>query len=292
MATPVEATKVELTDEQKREGIAQLPKKIQDSILQFWKDAEVHNANVRLVQAAADSKTDPNKLLAEIRDSNPQDDPSLGALLKRIAKLDETREKLISEANEIAKQYLPEAANDAEVDKAREDSKESSVILRARVKVFKDMGEMLDEDYIQYLPELKSTRGIKTGTTDTTGGTGIRPSYRKIQILDTEIVKDENGNDVEVVTPENIGSEVVKDGVTTFKSTTTMLAQVLSKRVKGETITSGEITTQFLEYLKSIDRTYDKLTSGEEFVWTFNKDVHNSDGEKIDTKSWTLKFVK
>lgn len=289
MATPADTTAPVLTDEEKAAKLATYPPQIIEAIENFNQDTAVHNSNVELVQRAANEKKDPLILLSEIRETNPGDDDRLRKLNERITKLDESREKLINEANEIAKEYIPQSATEDEVTKAHEASKISSVDIRARHKIIESMGEMLGMDLLTFLTPIKSTRGIKLGgSVDTTGGTGIRPSYHSIEILEKS--RGENGEDIQV--PFKVGEEVTKKGVTEFKGTTSMLAKELSSRVKGVTITPGEITNAFLDYLKSIERTYEGLTNGETFTWDFSKEVTNSEGETVGTKVWTIRFVK
>jgi phage host-nuclease inhibitor protein Gam len=283
MATPTETTTA-LTAAQREEGIAKLDGMVKDAVLAAVKQINDHNADVKIVRNFSSEKKDPVLILDEIVETNPGNDPKLAKLAEDIETLKSRIEDLYKKAREIAKNYKPENVSEVEATKAHDRTKESSAKIRDAKTALKFFETLAGVDLMSLLPEVDSTRGLRLGN-EGNASLGIRPVYKKMIIV-SKNDKDENGNPVR----EEISKETEKDGVKSTTTNTTILAQTLSSRGgRGFTVTSSEITSAFLEAMKT---SFDKLTAGVEYAWTFSKDVTNSDGKVIDTKSWDLVFIK
>lgn len=281
MSTPAAP---ELSADEKAKLFDGLAPQLKESVTNLTHEIEAHNANVKIVRDAASDKQDPKLILQEVVRTNPGNDPQLAKIYGDIEKLQARVETMWSEAMKLAEKYKPEAMTAEKIKAAHESTKETSASLRAQKDALSKLSSFFNIDLSIFLPEIDSTRGLKLNTGDSSS-VGIRPSYSKIFIVHNK------GQETEQA--ELIAKEVEKkDGSKEMRSTTTNLAQELTKRIKGASVTSSEITIDFLKSQNLQPSDFDKLTAGVNYDWQFSKDVFNSEGQKIGTKTFDLRFVK
>jgi hypothetical protein len=281
MATPTETTTPVLTADEKAAGIAKLDGMVKGAVEHLVATVEKHNKDVAIVRAYSQDKKDPKLILDEVIEKNPGNDPKLAKIAKLIEEYKTKIENLYADARPIAAQYKQEDVSIKDAEQALARTKETAVAIRDGKTALKFFESLANQDLTLLLPEVDTTRGLKIGTD---AASGIRPTYKKIFI---EHAPKEEGAEP---TREKIATTTVKDGVSVEKTNTTYLAQQLSSRAgRGTNVTSSEITNQFLA---SQNTTFDKLTAGVEYKWTFTKDITDSEGKVIETKKWDLIFVK
>lgn len=288
MATPVETktdeTKTLSADELKKMFDGLTPQ-LQSAVNNLNAEIKSHNDNVKIVRDAASDKQDPKLILQEVVRENPGNDPELAKKYADIEKLQARVETMWAEAMKLAEKYKPEAITPEMIKAAHESTKETSTSLRAQKDALGKLSDFFGVDLTIFLDEIDSTRGLRLSPSEGGSSLGIRPSYSKIFVVHNKGQENE--------TEELISKEVQKkDGTTEVRSTTTFLAQELSKRIKGASVSSAELTVEFLKSQNLQPNQFDTLTAGVKYAWTFSKDVFNSENEKVGTKSFDLIFVK
>lgn len=283
MATPVAPDAPTLSADELKAKFEALSPELQTSVNNLNNEIDQHNLNVQIVRDAASDKKDPKLILQEVAKANPGNDPQLAKILADIEKLSSRVESLWSDAYKIAEKYKPEAITPEKIKAAHESTKDTSVSLRAQKDALSKLSAFFGVDLSVFLKEIDSTRGLRLNTGDASTP-GIRPQYSKIFVVHNKGQENEE--------TELIAKEVEKkDGSKEMRSTTTLLANELTKRAKTS-INSTEITVEFLKSQNLQTSDFDKLTAGVNYDWTFSKDVFNSNGEKIGTKTFDLRFVK
>lgn len=193
------------------------------------------------------SRVDVNKLTHEMRDDVNTTDEVIKAFQAKIAKLDETREKLIASVTEHIKANLPKSEMTDEVFKVKS---ERYAEIRKAIKSTKTLAGNLpgySEDVFKDMPELKTLTGATAGT-----GTGVkRPRLSYLSMNGEEVFvmkdgKDEAGNKTEV------------------KSYTfTLAAEKINSAVKGAKVKPSDLSAAAFEAAGSED-----LSNGVEFNYS------------------------
>jgi hypothetical protein len=279
-----------LTAEERASGIAKLDGMALKAVVEITELIDGHNADVKLIRDFSADAKDEKLVISEIIERNPGNDKFLekvGLEIKKIeAEIEKKKdeiEKLLTKAWDVAKKYEPEATSVEDVQKIYDNTATTVAKIRAAKEALEFFSKFAGTDLSQLLPEAETTRGLRRPGDV---AAGQKPSYKKMIILKKD-EKNEDGTPVR----EEIYKAVEKDGKKTQVVNTTTLANTLSSRAgRGVKITSSEITTQFLASRGTTD--FSKLTAGVEYPFTFTKEIKNSDGKVIETKSWDLIFVK
>lgn len=132
-----------------------------------------HNLNCSTVRRAADENKSPEEHLEQIRVQNPQNDPELEKMNKRIEQILKTLDDAKAKAYEIAAKYQTAAVSVEEAEAKREKTKKSSGIIRDLRKNLQTIADVVDEDVelkggiMSLVPEPDSLRGVKlSGSAD------------------------------------------------------------------------------------------------------------------------------
>lgn len=275
-ASTTETTTV-LSTQEKTERIAKLDGILKEAVTNLLETINAHNSKVALIKRAAAEKSDPLKLLQEIReDAEVQSkDPELKKIMTKVETFQNQIEKLIKEANELAKKHITQPADEAEVTAAQAAVKQSSTEIRESKAALKMLEGLTKTELIALLPEVDSTRGIRVTSSE---GEVSRARLSKIWLEDEPIYK-------EVTTTKN-GQTFKED-----RATISLLSQVLTQKCKVP-VSATEITVEFLKSQNLASNEFDKITAGGVIPWTFSKDIFDDNGKQIDTKHFNLKFQK
>lgn len=241
-----------------------------------------HNKNVAKVRSA--SEKDPLKMLSEIRESNPENDPKLTGLNERITKLTEQLEKLISEANEIAKNYMPESMTPEKINALRDTINESSGKIKAQIQSMETMEEALrgmpgyeNLLLVPLVPAAESLRGVRR--------IGDNPAAKK-----NDDAFRPRFSDI-LVNHESIKREVVnaKTKEKSLKATTTFLSEEMISRTQDKKYTTGYLTQLYVEALEAAGRS--KTNEGDSLDWVIEHKFTDKNGNEqtIPFKIHTVK---
>ena len=230
-----------------------------------------HNGNVQLIKASKEQDT--TKLLHEIRESNPTNDPDLAKLNAEITKLDERRENLIAKANKLVQEkgLLPGKITEEDVTAAQEATKKSGPALREQIKALQIFEGMMPVKLTPHIKEIQSTRGLALTGSRAGGGEGTwRPRTTAIYLNDTLIQKD-------VKQP---------NGEVKAKSTINILAAELNKRTESKSFTTTMIQDAYLAAAGG-----DKENVPDEVTFELSHTYKNAQGEDTEIK-FPVKIVK
>jgi hypothetical protein len=228
-----EAQAAEFTQEQLDKIWASLDETFKGAINAINKQINEHNSNVALIKSAKEQDT--TKLLHEIREQNPGNDPKLAKFNAEIEKLDERRENLIKQAAEIAKQYLPKAVTEEDVTKAQEATKISSPAIRTAIKSLEDFEALIKPMGLALTPfvkPLQTTRGLAlTGSKSSGGGSIWRPRFSDITLNGKSIAAKVKG----------------QDGTEKMKATLGFLSTALNKATQSSSYTTQKLQEVYAE---------------------------------------------
>ena len=228
----------EFTPEQLEKIWNQLSPEFQGAINEVNKQVDAHNKNVALIKSS--KETDTVKLICEIRESNPENDPELAKLNADIERLNERVLKMQARGDEIVKaKYMPKQASEEEVAKATEETKVSSTAIRAAIsslETFETLIKPMGLALIPFVKQMQTTRGLALiGKKSGTGSGEIwRPRFSDIKLNGKSVGKDVKGS----------------DGTLKRKATLTFLANELAKATKDSSWTTQRVQD---EYLKAIE---------------------------------------
>lgn len=216
---------------------------------------QINEANV-IADEVKKSRVDVNKLTHEMRDDVNTSDEVIKAFQAKIAKLDATREKLVTEVTEHIKTNLPKSEMSDEVFKVKS---EKYAELRKGIKSTEKLAANIpgfSADVLKDVPALKTLTGATAGT-----GTGVkRPRLSFLSMNNDEVFvmkdgKDEAGNKTEV------------------KSYTfTLAAEKINSAVKGAKVKPSDLSAAAFEAAGGED-----LSNGVEFNYsvTVNGSTHD-----------------
>lgn len=232
-----------------------LPADFQAAIIKVNDQIDEHNKNVALIRASKEEDT--TKLLHEIREQNPENDPKLAKFNAEITKLNERIEALVKQANEVAQQYLPKKVSEEDVTKAQAATKESSGAIRDAIKGIETFESLMPTLKLTvHLKEIQSTRGL--ALIGSRGGSGEtwRPRTSAIYLNDELIQKDVQQ----------------ADGTKKPKSTMNILASELNKRTESKNFNTLMLQEAYLKAIQeaggSKDNVPDEVTFTLEYEYT------------------------
>ena len=278
-----------LSAEDKAKAIAALPDMVRAGIEKLNAEIKNHNLDVALIKAASADKEDPRKFGEELVRAHAGDDPELKKILDLIEKLQSQVETYWGKAIEKAQKFMPEKVTEDQIKAAQARTKESSSSIRTQKAAFSALTALMGQDLTVYLDDMQTTRGVRTGISVPGQTTGVkRPRYSKLFFANPE-------NPEEFILSA-VDKEV--DGTIVKNSMPTILARDITKMLpSGTSVRAPELQVAFLAHLKEMDSSYgdngyEKLTAGQEVVWTYHVPIKDSDGKQIDEKHFKLKFVK
>lgn len=241
---------------------------LKDAINAVNTQVDEHNANVAIIRASKEGESP--KLLQEIREQNPQGDAALKTLNKRITELNKQIEELVSQANDIAKKYLPKKLTDEEIAKAQEALKTSGSAIKQAVTSLETFEGLVGKPLSVHVKQANSARGLALiGRAGSSDGETWRPRLSKVFINDEACEREVKNTK---------GEKVVK-------SNFTILTAELNKRTKSDSFSTAEIQKIYLEAAGG-----DKDNIPEEVKFTLPYTYSTENGEQ--TLEFEIKVVK
>jgi hypothetical protein len=248
-----------------------LPKDFQDAVTKVNDQIDEHNRNVSLIKAS--KETDTVKLLSEIREQNPENDPELEKFNAEITKLNERIEALVAKGNKVAEKYLPKSITEDEVTAATEATRKSSSAIKDSVKSLETFESLMPTLVLTpHIKEAQSTRGL--ALIGSRGGSGEtwRPRMRAIYLNGDLVQRDVQG----------------PDGTKKPKSTLNILASELNKRLETKEYSTVGLQEAYLNAIIAAGGSKDNVPDEVEF--TIKHKYQSESGEQ--TLEMPVKVVK
>lgn len=230
----------ELTDAQKKEMFASLPKDFQDTVTNLNKEIDAHNQGVASLQSA--DKKDANLIKAEVFEQTK--DKDVKRLYDEYVKMLDAAEKLKTQAYGLieSKKLMPAELTPEAIEKLKTEVTESTKSLRAKISAieeFEKMMPMIKGKVLPLLTEIKTRRGISSSAKSSAQEGTRRLRFDRIEIND--VIEDEKGNKV---------YSVVKGEP---KFTFTFASQYLKKQHKGIDWSPKDLTDAYLASVPDAD---------------------------------------